>query len=118
MDNVHLSLIPLDEKQLELRIKKWFKEVLVEVSFQPNLQNNLAAQNNLGDINWFSKTTHKAKASVYSDHTNGKIPKCLILKPKGSKQVLFYKDRVLQWQELGCPSNFDEIFNLQISKVN
>lgn len=60
----------------------------------------------LENIVWFSEQIHKEKSTVYSDLSRGKIPKCLIHKPKGAKYVLFYKDRVLQWIELGCPAEF------------
>jgi len=46
-----------------------------------------------------------AKATVYSQLSLKKIPTELIFKPQGSKNVLFYKDLVLNWIENGMPTN-------------
>jgi hypothetical protein len=100
----NLVFTQLSVPEIKSMIRDCFKEVLQENIDKKVI--NPDAKSNLVDINWYCEVNHKAKPSVYSDISNGKIPKCLIHKPKGAKKVLFYKERVLNWIELGCPSEF------------
>lgn len=58
-------------------------------------------ETNLGTVSWFSGVTHKKKATIYCELSNGKIPRNLCYKPEGAKKVLFYKDKVLMWINSG-----------------
>lgn len=78
-------------------------EKLIEQSLERVLQKSARNQRpsepetNLGTVQWFSGITHKKKATIYCELSNGKIPRSLCYKPEGAKKVLFFKDKVLQW---------------------
>jgi len=90
---------PIRLSELELLIEKSFERVLLRIN---DIQQPSKPENNLGDIDWYCQTLHKAKATVYSEISNSRIPRSLIHKPAGQKAVLFYKDKVLDWINNGC----------------
>ena len=95
---------PLRLNELEDLIEKSFERVLIKINTHTQPATN--QQSKFGDIDWLRSEhpKHPAKATVYTNICNGKIPKYLIYKPEGSKQVLFYKELVLQWINDGFPS--------------
>ena len=102
------KIIVTSESQLNELISKSvnleFRRVLLELGENRKTETNQKSK--FGHIDWFRETHPKkpAKATVYSNIYNGKIPKYLIYKPEGSKQVLFFKELVLQWINDGFPS--------------
>jgi len=88
-----------------------FKEFQIEIP-KPAQQNE--PQNNYGTVKWFAEIKHLAVPSVYSQLSRGEIPKDLYQKPAGTKRVLFFKDKVLNWINAGCPANVGE--NIHNSK--
>jgi hypothetical protein len=101
MNNLVFSTIPLEE--MESMIKIAVKNAFESYAIPQPVDNK---DSKFGDIDWLRSQhpKHPAKATVYANIYNGKIPKYLIYKPKGTKQVFFYKELVLQWINDGFPS--------------
>ncbi len=101
MNNLVFSPIPLEEMEsmIKIAVKNAFESYVMQ---QPVINQ----ESKFGDIDWLRSQhpKHPPKATVYANIYNGKIPKYLIYKPEGTKQVLFYKDLVLQWINDGFPS--------------
>ena len=102
MNNLILSPIPLEEMEnmIKVAVKNAFEKYHASLP-------NTRQKSKFGDIDWFraKHPKHPAKATVYTNICNGKIPKFLIYKPEGTKQILFYKDLVLQWIDDGFPTS-------------
>jgi len=78
-----------------------FRRVITE--FKTSLpQPQASTSNNYGTVKWFGEVRHLAVPTVYSQLSKGEIPKDLYQKPAGTKRVLFFKDKVLNWINAGC----------------
>lgn len=102
------TIIVTTESQLNELITKSvnleFRRVLLE--FKATQQSTQPATAScFGDINWFISVhpKHPKKATVYSQLSLKKIPSSLVFKPENTKQLMFYKDLVLEWIESGMP---------------
>jgi predicted DNA-binding transcriptional regulator AlpA len=97
---------PIRLNELETLIEKSFERVLTKINTQTQPSSN--QQSKFGDIDWFrlNHPRHLTKSTIYCRISNGKIPKSLIFKPEGTKNVLFYKDRVLEWINQGFPKDY------------
>ncbi len=95
---------PLRLNELEVLIEKSVERALSKMNLRAEPVVN--QESKFGDIDWLRSQhpKHPAKATVYANIYNGKIPKYLIFKPKGTKQVLFHKDLILKWINDGFPS--------------
>ena len=93
-NDVNLTLIPTSKIELLSEIEKLIEQAIRKALKQ---QPTSEPETNLGTVAWFSGITHKKKATIYCELSNGKIPRSLCYKPEGAKKVLFFKDKVLMW---------------------
>jgi hypothetical protein len=104
-NDINLTFIPTSKSDLMDEIENLFKKYFPNVS--PTLPNS-DHKSKFGDLDWFINANPKkpAKATVYSNICTGKIPSSLIHKAEGTKNVLFYKERVLDWINQGFPKDY------------